>query len=69
MLENEKYKKSEEQYKMKINQLLSEIASNESEVRTLKEQDIYSRRLLEDVKNEVKGISNNWFRLLIVMLL
>ena len=58
MLENEKYKKSEEQYKMKINQLLSEIASNESEVRTLKEQDIYSRRLLEDVKNEVKGISN-----------
>ena len=58
MLENEKYKKSEEQYKMKINQLLSEIASNESEVRTLKEQDLYSRRLLEDVKNEVKGISN-----------
>jgi hypothetical protein len=67
MLENEKYKKSEEQYKMKINQLLSEIASNESEVRTLKEQDIYSRRLLEDVKNEVKGISNYWLRLLIVM--
>jgi SMC interacting uncharacterized protein involved in chromosome segregation len=55
LLENEKYRKSEEKYKAKISQLSSEIESNESELRTLKEQDLYSNKLLEDAKDEIKG--------------
>jgi SMC interacting uncharacterized protein involved in chromosome segregation len=55
VLENEKYKKSEEKYKVKISKLLSEIESNESELRTLKEQDLYSKKLLDDAKDEIKG--------------